>query len=298
MTLVVSLQGRRSVWLVCDRRLSFARRAPIDYARKVVHLDASDGRAIMAYAGLGRTAGGTEPSDWICGVLRNTGPLSVEDAVSRVADAAKRVLPPHLQTMPGLPFHAFLITAIVSGRPVLYDISMQLQPPRRQASFAYRRHAQPAGGMRPPRVAVAGSGQVILHANQSWRRPLLRLVSECERGRVSHTAVAQAMASLNAKVAGADDSVGPRSIVSWTSNGDHPRSGHLAFNGPEQEDELPLVPTISRGVDIGLIVEMAKPGVLADFEAMKTGAPARDLDLDEINAELRRIHVGPVEKLK
>lgn len=70
MTLVLTVTGRESVWLVADRRLSYIGNRYRDDARKVMFLDTTDGVAILGYAGLGTTALGTEPADWMSAVLR------------------------------------------------------------------------------------------------------------------------------------------------------------------------------------------------------------------------------------
>ena len=62
MTLVLSITGPETIWVVADRRLSFADRAPADDARKIMFLESTDGIAILSYAGLGCTARGTEPA--------------------------------------------------------------------------------------------------------------------------------------------------------------------------------------------------------------------------------------------
>ena len=70
MTLVVAVTGSKSIWLLTDRRLSFPSRAAKDDARKMLLLETTDGTALLGYAGLGATALGTEPGDWMARVLR------------------------------------------------------------------------------------------------------------------------------------------------------------------------------------------------------------------------------------
>jgi len=103
MTLVVTVNGPEAIWLLADRRLS-GRSGPIkDDARKLMFLETDDGVAILGYAGLGATALGTEPADWMSAVLRGRR-LSVEASLSVLAEAVKRQLPRHLQRLPrGVP---------------------------------------------------------------------------------------------------------------------------------------------------------------------------------------------------
>jgi len=63
VTLVVTINGPETIWLLADRRLSFKDRPPKDDARKVMFLETTDGVAILGYAGLGVTGLGTEPAD-------------------------------------------------------------------------------------------------------------------------------------------------------------------------------------------------------------------------------------------
>jgi hypothetical protein len=87
--LVLSVHGRDTIWVVADRRLSYGgRRRPIDDAVKIVDLDTIDGRGLLAYAGLGATARGTHPSEWMSEVLRGRGGLRFEHALKVLADAA------------------------------------------------------------------------------------------------------------------------------------------------------------------------------------------------------------------
>ena len=65
MTLVLSVVGPESVWTVADRRLTDRGRVVREDARKIMFLETTDGVAILAYAGLGATARGTEPADWM-----------------------------------------------------------------------------------------------------------------------------------------------------------------------------------------------------------------------------------------
>ena len=106
VTLVVAVNGPESIWLLADRRLSYKNRPPKDDARKVMFLETTDGVAILGYAGLGATALGTEPSDWMSAVLRGRN-LPLEQSLGVLAEAMKKQLPRHIVRMPvdGRPAH-------------------------------------------------------------------------------------------------------------------------------------------------------------------------------------------------
>ena len=60
MTLVATINTPESIWLLADRRLTYKGRPPKDDAHKVMVLEATDGVALLGYAGLGATALGNE----------------------------------------------------------------------------------------------------------------------------------------------------------------------------------------------------------------------------------------------
>ena len=70
MTFALAATSKKAIWMCADRRISFETRAPKDDGRKLLRLDAADGFALLGYSGLGITALGTEPSDWMSNVLR------------------------------------------------------------------------------------------------------------------------------------------------------------------------------------------------------------------------------------
>jgi hypothetical protein len=55
-------------------------------------LETTDGVAILGYAGLGATAGGTEPADWMAAVLRCRN-FPLEQSLGILADAMKAQMP-------------------------------------------------------------------------------------------------------------------------------------------------------------------------------------------------------------
>jgi hypothetical protein len=77
MTLVLSVPSRDYLWVVVDRRLSYGgRRPPVSDAVKIMDLETTDGRGLLAYAGLGAMARGTQPSEWMSAVLRGRGGMT------------------------------------------------------------------------------------------------------------------------------------------------------------------------------------------------------------------------------
>jgi len=130
VTLILTINGPESIWLLADRRLSAKGRAFRDDARKTMFLETTDGVAILGCAGLGATARGTEPADWMSAVLRGRN-LPLERSLDVLAEAMRTQFPRHLDQMPGVgsrPAHRVIATAFLGGEAKLYTINADLAP--------------------------------------------------------------------------------------------------------------------------------------------------------------------------
>jgi hypothetical protein len=313
VTLVVTVTGPETIWLLADRRLSAKGRPPKDDGRKVMFLETIDGVAILGYAGLGATARGTEPADWMSAVLRGRN-LPLEQSLGTLADALKSQFPQHLVQMPkeSTPTHTVVVPAFLGKEPRLYSIDFALAPDRKSSAFRYTRHVINATLMtRPktPRVRVAGSGGVYLAEQKSkkWLRDLLRMVKANDRRQVSALAVADHLAKLNNDVhhGMSDKSVGPRCIVAWRhrKGGVHNVGGADQFyTGTTRDADSPGLPTIGVGRDVGAICDVTMrvmmPHMSKTLEAMRAGQPAPELSTEELNAALAQLPEGPDENLR
>ena len=180
MTLILSINGRESLWMLADRRLSYRGRPLRDDARKVMFLETTDGVAILGYAGLGATARGTEPADWMSAVLRGRN-LPLEQSLGELAGATQRQFPRHLLRLSKVvpAGHNILIPSFVNGEVRLFTIDIVLAPDRKTYNFRYTRHVvnpSPDRPHRTPRLGLAGSGAIALLRDKRWMRELLRLV--------------------------------------------------------------------------------------------------------------------------
>src|SRR4051812_18168576 len=119
MTLVMAFHGEQSIWLCADRRLTYPNRHQ-DGACKVLVVEGTNGHALLGYAGLGASVGGTQPSDWMNDLLADqpTGPL--EGYLGLIANAMKADMPAHLASLAGAQAHHLLAPAIVDGETRLY----------------------------------------------------------------------------------------------------------------------------------------------------------------------------------
>jgi hypothetical protein len=107
MTLILTVNGHETIWMLADRRLSRKGRPSKDDARKMMFLVTDDGEAILGYAGLSATARGTEPADWMSAVLRGRR-LPLEQSLGILANALKAQFPRHMGTSSPLTRSSFL----------------------------------------------------------------------------------------------------------------------------------------------------------------------------------------------
>jgi hypothetical protein len=301
VTLVVTVNGPETIWLLADRRLTFKSRPPKDDARKVMFLETTDAVAILGYAGLGATALGTEPADWMSAVLRGRN-LPLEQSLAVLAEAMKKELPRH---MVGLtPVHNMIVPAFLGTEPRVYTIDLVFAPDGKSYAFRYTRHVHSLAAPRTPRLAIYGSGALYLAQDKSWIRSLLRMVRANDRGHVSPLAVADHLASLNYKVHRgiSDKSVGPRCIVAWRhrKGGVHKGGGSNQFYTNQTRDNSSAadLPIIGCGMDIRALFRVSIPRWRKAFEAMRAGEPVPQANSDEINAEMARLPDKPDENLR
>lgn len=302
MTLIVTVNGRESIWLLADRRLSFKARAPRDNARKVMILECTDGVAILGYAGLGATALGTEPADWMSAVLRGR-KLPLEQSLGVLAEAMKKQFPKHMIQLPGNggPAHNVVVTAFIGGETRIYSIDMAFTPDRKGYQFRYTRHVTDKSTQtktRAPRIGLAGSGAMYLNRNKKWIRALLRMVRAHELGRVSARAVADHLANLNNEVhlGIIDKSVGPSCIVAWRYS--KSGGGHQFYTGKVRDPSSASLPTIANGLDVSALAAAIMPHMVMRLEVMENGVHTNELDIDEINKDLASLPDTPDEKLR
>ena len=258
MTLTLAAATPGSIWMLVDRRISYGpARRPRDNARKMLEIVSVDGVALLGYAGLGETAGGMEPCDWMANVLRDVN-LPLEEQLQRIANATFREFPPHLnrlRTRFPQSSHSVLVAAFLRGAPRIYSIDIVTALGTGATRSRFTRHARPAEVDRKqssPLIMVGGSGAAaLLGASAMLERPLVKVLKAHDRGAVSAGAVAKMLADINERAARrtADRSVGHRCKVVWRL-----RDGGGAFQlfsrgQPEVEQEWVTWPAIVHGMD-------------------------------------------------
>ncbi len=309
LTLILTVNGPDTIWLLADRRLSAPGRRPKDDACKAMILETRDGCAILGYAGLGATIRGTEPATWMSKVLRGRN-MTLEQSLSVLASAIQKQLPRHLQSMHRSvqPAHNVLIPAFLNDSARMYSIDLVFSPDRSKCWFRHTRHvvAAPNGEhtSRTPRIGIAGSGAAHLLNKKDWTRGLLRLVRACDRKQVSHQAVSDHMARISYRVSQhtRDGSVGPRCMVIWRNRKASLHKGgggHQYYTGTTRDQSNPGLPTISNGMDlqalIGVLMKhmpqmLPRPG--------EVGMPTPEMDTEAINRDLAKLPETPAEDLE
>jgi hypothetical protein len=277
MTLLASINGPETIWFLADRRISWSARPPKDDAQKIVLLRAVDGLAILGYAGLGITALGTEPSEWMRSVLDKRG-YPLEESLAVLASAMERELPPHLMQLPmSGRTHGVLAPAFYgdwnSSSARLYSID-PISCPKHGAHFRVVRHDMANTGIPIP-VMVAGSGGTALMKlmeDRSRRSTLRLMVRACAKGRILASAVADYLALLNHEVHKINLGVGPRCIVVWRHRlgGNRFGGGYLYYTAGRRERQTPdpsLMPPLINVESSGLV------RVLNRMAARESGEP-------------------------
>jgi hypothetical protein len=301
VTLILTINGPETIWLLADRRLSNNGSVVRDDARKAMFLETTDGVAILGYAGLGATARGTEPADWMSAVLRGSN-RALEQSLDVLAAAMKRQFPRHMAGLKGNggPAHHVLITAFLSNEARFYTIDLALSPDR--MSYAFRKTRWVAGKaparVRTPRVGIGGSGAHYLMRDKTWMRCILGIVKAHAGGRVSALAVADRLASLNHQVhlGASDKSVGPRCVVAWRNRkgGIHKDGGATQYyTGIEREFRSGCLPTVATGLNIAPFANAVMARML------KHGPPKSLADQQELfNKDVWRLYEEPDEDLR
>ena len=303
MTFVLCIATARSTWIVADTRLSGARTR--DDGVKVLRLETVDGHALVGYAGLGTTARGVQPSDWMANVLRSRS-HTVEESLSVIAEAAKAQIPRHLATFHKhgpIVEHHIIAAALVNGVPRVYSMGIAADIPGKRVGFWASRHINGPGTPHPfqdyqrdLRMCMAGTGSNVLQkpdAPKGWRRALIRLVKARDRDALSADAVASHLANLCFMVHrhempenGRAKTVGDRCVVAWLETGKP--GGHAMYKAGRREPGTPFIPTIVRGID-----------VLAPARAFFRMVEKHGMNIDQamLEEELRKLPDGPDERL-
>ncbi len=310
MTLILTLQTKGSIWLVADRRLSAPGRPPIDDAIKATTVEVTDGIAILGYAGLGATALGSQPSQWVSNVLRGRHhPL--ENMLGVVAEAMRREFIPHMDGVRDtrLRRHSFIIPAFLNDRPQIYSIDMAHSDQGYQ--FRYTRHIM-GGALTPLQITanlgLARSGAAALLPIDRWKRSVLNLVRAYNRKKIQGLTVAKQLAQLAyaSHLATGDGTVGPDCLVIWRNSkrSRHKGGGAHQFFSRGEPTQGSAIPSIANGMDVNAIIQIMMEEMAPHWakvhEAWEKGEEPPEFDGrgEEMNKRLAQLPSTPDEKLR
>lgn len=306
MTLVAAVVGERSLWLVADRRLSVAQKAPQDDALKVFSLDATDGVALFGYAGLGATAKKAQPAQWMSNVLRGRA-VDIESAMVAIADAASRQLPQHLARLPlaGTAVHTVLVPAFVGGQPRLYTIDTTQPKDGSVGETAINRHMSEHISVPSafcPLFRAIGSGASSFPSARDWWRPFISLMRACDRGQVRPHVVAGRLAGLAHAVylKAPNAHVSANCVVTWRFNPAYAgkwSSGHALFSAGQFEPNAPGLPTVVQGLDLQAVVAVIRSHAEKTILQVRAGKLDTQVDRGTMNTELGKLPRLPDELL-
>jgi hypothetical protein len=266
MTLVVTVNGPETIWVLTDRRISYRYLPQKEDSQKIMFLETSDAMAFLGYSGLGSTVHGTEPADWMNRVLRGRN-LPLEQSLGVLAEAMKKQFPARMIEAE-IPGHQVLIPAFVGDEVRLYSLDLAFAPDRKGYGFRYTRHGRLLGRLKAQRFAASGSGGVYLDKSRGdWIRSLRSVIRGYDRGQVPTLAVADHLARLNDHVHRHIEShkpvekksVGPNCIVAWRhrKGGIHRESQvQQNYTGTSRDAWSRSIPHISFDRDINAFVSV------------------------------------------
>jgi hypothetical protein len=287
--------------MLTDRRLSRPDGKTLrDDAIKLLFLESKDGKAILAYAGLGQTPGRTEPSEWMSRVLRGHN-LGLEEYLEVLRSAAGSQLPKFLTNV--ISGHVIVCPAIVANRPRMFSIEVGSHP----GQLILRNWVFTHNAQLPPPFSIAGSGAVLYHQDRAWCRELLRLVYAYNRGKISPAPVCEYLVRLNQQASRKVSTVSGDCIVAWRLRDGQKRQPHgggaHAYDENGQRVRMKLdIPEIGwGGRDLGaftsiLVAEMEKS--ITAYRDGLTSGPFEALNPSLAVEEFNKLPEQPDERLK
>jgi hypothetical protein len=293
MTLALVALGENSIWAMADRMLSFEGKTRTD-AIKLAEFQGDDGVAVIAYAGLGETAAGMQPSQWITNVLRGYKPIAIEQGLTVLAEATFKNLAPNLLDLPQKTgrSHAFLIAAHINKKPQLFTIEVELNA---EGSLVHTRHTRWLNSRGVPhRIAIAGSGAAFLLKESRLLRNVLTAIRAADAGKASHQEVSELFEAVNARVAANVNSVSAACIVLWRIIGEG-GGAHRWF--PPAEGAPEFIPSVAGGMPAHEIISAILPTMQEHLHKLMRGEQS-EIDPKKMQALINHISDTPDSSLE
>jgi hypothetical protein len=304
MTFVVTTVSHRGIWQLTDHQLTCGIDPSSDTSIKHVLVEGSDGKALLAYAGIGQV--GTTPiSEWVRKVLRGRC-RTIEQHLWVLKEAANKRLVP-ISRSRGI-FHTFSVGAFKDGWPMFYLVTNR----RRRAGIEYVAdffdwHGWKLGERRSTMVInLEGTGALAV-SPEEVRRSISRVINRRAAKASLIRDVTAALAHVNRSVSKDPQSwmhgqptVSEHCVVTSLSN---PTAGAVrTFCGWEKGRERPALQDIAGSFDVTALWEAIGPVVIADMERrleqMQKGETADEpIDGDHLNTLLKQQDFEPTDKL-
>ncbi|GEM_PF-3188917 len=301
MSLVISVLSHHGLWQSTDHQLSREGEPIPDPSLKNIYLEEEDGKAMIAYAGVG-SVDKMHISEWIRGVLRGK-KRNLVDHLNVLRDAANRKLLPICKRY-RTP-HTFSIAAYKNDRPTLYVITNHIiQDGIHKIGDEFDLRQLVLSDM-PYRFVINVEGQGALAVSKTEGQDL---ITKTIRRRAAKLLlgkdVAAVLARLNAKASQdkrSEGTVSQNCMVTYLAS---PTDGmDTYFYGWDANVKKPMTQHLGRGYDVTNIVESILPyitdNMMRNLEAIKKGEPLDDdIDADIMNDLLRRGHKKPSDEFK
>lgn len=271
-------------------------------------LTTPDATAILGYAGLGATASGVQPSDWMSEVLRDR-KLLLAESLGILAKAANDQLPKHLTQFPKQftrPIHNIVVVALKADGPQLYTIDILLEADRRSFASRYTRYeAKPKPYISlTPRIYSAGSGSEYVVTHRTRLRCLLNIIKAHDQMKVSAKTVSDVFARINYD-AFLDDKNGfisPNCVVTWRYSKKSAHGGgggqlnYTDFN--RDNSNSVILPGIANGMDVRQAVKISLPFIRDNLIGSYTNKEAFMQIIDGLNSNLPELPDSPDRELR
>lgn len=296
MTFVITVVSHQGLWQSSDHRLSQGGRAVSDASMKHVRLDAEDGKAIIAYAGLG-AVNETAISEWVRKLLRGSR-RPIERHLGVLKDASDRILAPIcLNTKT---FHTFSVAAFQDGLPVCYFITNRSRDDDGDfidKDFIFIKFA--LEGERRYILNFEGTGALVLTDEDAMNG----LITGTIRRRAKKVSLGEDVMALLARInkdvsqdKRSGDAVSPHCVVTFLERPDV--NFRSKFFGWEPKSNHPIFQDLVSGLDVTAIVEVLAPRIFERLKNKLRGARTNsDFDIDADNEALRQHDFAPTDKL-
>ncbi|GAB4062102.1 hypothetical protein GCM10028777_00770 [Angustibacter speluncae] len=299
MTFAMTVHGRRSIWVVADQLLSRDGRPVMETASKIVQLETVDGKGFLAYAGLGITKAGMQPSKWMNDTLRGVPGLTFEDSMGRLYDVAQQQLRPILQHMPGHRHDVVGIAHLKDGSRRTLSMTLLWNPSNGQHHQQFLRHTihdvTPAA---PMPITVIGSGARVVSADRGWMGPLRSAIRARDAGRISDFAVADMLARVNLLANdGEPTTVGTNSIVCWKDTV-HGGGNFQFYDHDARSHPNAYLPTLDRGLDLSALGGVLESFMGPHLMALLNDEAAPEIDTTAVDEALGRLPRHPDDRLR